>query len=171
MSIGDFCQSIRDWPRLIRQTFTACKPGGYVEFSAIYPVPGCDDDTIPKDSAYMEMAASFQEIAKLIDTEPDAVKKWKGWFEETGFEEVTERIFYLPCSPWAKSKRLKKIGAFELMNVLQGAQGFLVKGYTKEMGKSREQLELLLYRMRKELISGKMHAYVPYHVVYGRKPG
>lgn len=105
-----------------------------------------------------------------MTAEPDAPIKWKGWFEAVGFEEVVERVFRVPCSPWAKDPKLKKIGAFELMNLLQGGQGFLIKGYTEEMGKSREDLEMLLYRMRKELLSGKTHAYASYYAVYGRKP-
>jgi SAM-dependent methyltransferase len=167
----DFCQAIRDWPRLIRQSYKALRPGGYLEFHGVYPVLGSDDKTIPENSGYQEMTTTYQHIAELIKAEPDAVKKWKRWFDEVGFQEVKQRIYRIPSSPWPKDPTLKKIGAYELANVLQGAQGFLIRGYTEKMGKTREEMEMMLFRMRKELLSGKMHYYVPYYVVYGRKPG
>ena len=74
--------------------------------------------------------------------------------------DIKETIFKVPTSPWPKDQRLKKVGALELMNVMEGAQGFLLRGFTKEFGRTREELEILLMQMRKELINQRYHSYV-----------
>jgi hypothetical protein len=74
--------------------------------------------------------------------------------------DVKETILKVPTSPWPKDQRLKKVGALELMNVMEGAQGFLLRGFTKEFGRTREELEILLMQMRKELTNQRYHSYV-----------
>lgn len=79
---------------------------------------------------------------------------------DAGYIDVHERVLKIPTSPWPRDTRLKRIGGFELMNVLEGAQGALLRGYTSSLGKTREELEVLLARMRKELLTLKFHSYV-----------
>jgi hypothetical protein len=74
--------------------------------------------------------------------------------------DVKETILKVPTSPWPKDQRLKKVGTLELMNVMEGAQGFLLRGFTKEFGRTREELEILLMQMRKELTNQRYHSYV-----------
>jgi hypothetical protein len=74
--------------------------------------------------------------------------------------DVKETILKVPTSPWPKDQRLKKVGMLELMNVMEGAQGFLLRGFTKEFGRTREELEILLMQMRKELTNQRYHSYV-----------
>jgi hypothetical protein len=74
--------------------------------------------------------------------------------------DVKETILKVPTSPWPKDRRLKKVGALELMNVMEGAQGFLLRGFTKEFGRTREELEILLMQMRKGLTNQRYHSYV-----------
>lgn len=93
--------------------------------------------------------------------DPDAVLRYKDYMHECGFRHVRQVPYQIPTSPWPKHAVLKKIGALELCNLIDGAQGFLLRGYTREFGKTREQLELLIYQMRKELMSKKFHSYIP----------
>ncbi len=136
------------------------KPGGYLELSCVWPVPACDDETLPQDCAYVEVCRTFQEIGAKMEADPDAPLHFYEHMREAGFANVSQTILKTPTSPWPKDRRLKKVGALELMNLMEGAQGFLLRGYTKEFGKTREELELLLMRMRKELTTQKYHSYV-----------
>ncbi|KZF23408.1 S-adenosyl-L-methionine-dependent methyltransferase [Xylona heveae TC161] len=167
----DFTFAIRNWTKLIHQSYEHLKPGGYLELSCVYPVPKCDDGTLPPDSAYVEVSRTYNEMAKLAGCPADSPLHYKEWMEKEGFEDVKEVIYRMPTSPWPKDKRLKKIGGFEKLNLLEGAQGFLVRGFTGVLGRTREELELLLARLREELRTPKFHSYVPFYVVYGRKPG
>ncbi|KIW77629.1 hypothetical protein Z517_07461 [Fonsecaea pedrosoi CBS 271.37] len=157
----DLYHSIRDWPRLIGQAYSHLKPGGYLELACVWPVPKSDDDSLPKEgSAYVEVCDTFQEIAARIGAAPDAPWSYRSWMAEAGFQNIHEHIFKIPTSPWARDPRLKKVGALELVNVMEGAQAFLLRGYTANMGKTREELEVLLAQMRKELVNQRFHSYV-----------
>jgi hypothetical protein len=111
-------------------------------------------------SAYVEVCDKFQEIADSIGAAPDAPWSYRAWMVEAGFQNVHEHIFKIPTSPWPRDPRLKKIGALELVNVMEGAQAFLLRGYTANLGKTREELEILLLQMRKELMNQRFHSYV-----------
>ncbi|KAF2669466.1 S-adenosyl-L-methionine-dependent methyltransferase [Microthyrium microscopicum] len=168
--LRDLYQAIRDWPKLVSQAFTHVKPGGYVEFCAIHPQPATDDNTLDPTSAYMQLADVWEKAGALINCEPDSAKRFKQWFVEAGFEAVEEYVLKVPSSPWPKDPRMKRIGAYELMNVLEGARGFMMRGWTKECGLTLEELEMAIMRLKKELPSNKMHSYIPFYVVIGRKP-
>jgi hypothetical protein len=136
------------------------KPGGYLELACVWPVPGCDDETLPQDCAYVEVCQTFQKIGAKIKADPDAPLHYHEYMSEAGFTDVNQTVLKIPTSPWPKDKRLKKVGGLELMNLMEGAQAFLLRGYTKEFGRTREELELLLMKMRKELTTLKYHSYV-----------
>ena len=123
-------------------------------------MPRCDDETLPEDCAYVEVCQTFQEIGAKINADPDAPLHFHEYLRDAGFDNVTQTVLKIPTSPWPKDRRLKKVGALELMNLMEGAQAFLLRGYTKEFNKTREQLEMLLMRMRKELTTQKYHSYV-----------
>ena len=127
----------------------------------MWPVPKSDDGTLPKEgSAYVEVCTTFQDIAEKIGAAPDAPLSYKSWMLDAGFQNVCEHTFKIPTSPWPKDPRLKKIGALELMNVMEGVQAFLLRGYTTDLGRTREELEVLLMQMRKELVNQRFHSYV-----------
>ena len=156
----DMYTGIRDWKKFVRQCFDHLKPGGYVEFSSIYAYPKSDDGTLPENSSITEFPKLFDEITRRMGADPDFPTKFKGWFEEVGFEGVVEQTFKIPSSPWPKDPRLKRVGALELMNVVEGASGILHRGWTKEFGQTSEELEVIIAEMRKELMTNKAHCYI-----------
>lgn len=158
--LRDLYHAIRDWPKLVRQCYDHIAPGGWVEFASTHPAPLCDDGTLDPNGAYMELVNTWDEIGAKIACEPMSATKFKQWLIDAGFEDVEEHIFKIPCSPWPKDPTLKKIGAYELMNVIEGAKGFLLKGWVDVAGKSKEALEMMLYRTRKELATNRNHSYV-----------
>jgi SAM-dependent methyltransferase len=157
----DMYAGIRDFRKFIRQCFDHVKPGGWVEICSVYPIPRSDDGTLPDDAAILELSQTFRAISIRMGADSEFQLKLKDWFVEIGFEGVVEQIFKLPSSPWAKDSTMKKIGAFQLMNVVEGASGFLHRGWTKDFGQTREELELLVMRLRKELSTNKFHCYAP----------
>jgi hypothetical protein len=140
--------------------YSHLKPGGYLELACIWPVPRCDDNTLPKDCAYVEVCNAFQAIGAKLKADPDAPLHYQEYMREAGFDNICQTILKVPTSPWPKDPRLKRVGALELMNLMEGAQAFLLRGYTKEFGRTREELEMLLMQMRKELTTQKYHSYV-----------
>jgi SAM-dependent methyltransferase len=166
----EFLTAIRDWDRLIRQSFDHLKPGGWLELSATVPDIRSDDNTIPKDSAYLEAGKIFFEMAHKMGSPLEAPRSWKEQVERNGFVDVREVLYKLPMGPWPKDKRLKEIGAVERMMLLEGFEAYMLRGYTQVLGGDPNTLQVILAQARRELSDSKIHTYVFYHIVYGRKP-
>ncbi|ETN46187.1 uncharacterized protein HMPREF1541_00371 [Cyphellophora europaea CBS 101466] len=135
----EFLLAIRDWDRLISQSFHHLKPGGYLELSSSFPEPGSDDDTIPANSAWVQFTETFFEIGEKIGASGHAPKRWKAKLEAHGFEDVQEFIFKIPSSPWPRDRRLKHIGALEVANLDKGAEALLIRGMTGVLGRPKEE--------------------------------
>jgi 2-polyprenyl-3-methyl-5-hydroxy-6-metoxy-1,4-benzoquinol methylase len=157
----DMYTGIRDWKKFIKQCYDHVKPGGWVEISSVFLYPRADDDSYPLDAALRELSSSFHDISIRMGADAEFQLKLKSWFNEQGFAIVEEVVFEIPCSPWPKNSTMKVIGAFELINIVEGASSMLHRGWTKEFGKSIEELELLIMRLRKELGSNRIHCYIP----------
>ena len=110
----EFLLAIRDWDKLIRQSYEHLKPGGYLELSCSVPDPCCDDNTVPEDSAWVQFTQVFFEIGEALGASGQAPKTWKAKMEAQGFEEVHEYIFKIPCNAWPRDKRFKSIGTLEV---------------------------------------------------------
>ena len=162
--------AVRNWQRVIEQSFRHLKPGGYLELSSTSPDGTCDDGTMTEDSAWLQFTKTFFEIGEAIGASGHAPKTWKHLMEKAGFEDVHEKRMKVPCSAWAKDRRLKNIGALELANLDRGAEALLIRGMTGVLGKSNEEAQVLFAKARQESRNPRFHAYIFFHVVYGRKP-
>lgn len=76
-----------------------------------------------------------------------------------GFEDVTEVKIKLPSSPWAKDKRLKLIGAFEMHGLLQGVSGMSLRMFNRAFGWSQAEIELFLVDVRRDTRNINYHTY------------
>ena len=156
----EFLLAIRDWGKLIAQSFTSLKPGGYLEMSGTYPKVASDDKTVPPNSAYAEFGETMRRIGLKIGAHVDAPVTWKDRMMRAGFEDVHEHIFKLPTNPWPKDPRLKKVGALELANFTEGAEAFFLRGYTTILGHSWEEAQVVMARAREEVRDRRMHSFV-----------
>ncbi|KAM4062766.1 methyltransferase [Hirsutella rhossiliensis] len=166
----DLFLSVRDFPRLIDQCYRHLKSGGWLEFQSVTGIVQCDDGTLPKDSAYQAMSDNVEQACKQFGTPVDDPLRWKQWLVEGGFEGVTEKVHKLPCSPWALDKRLKLVGMWEQHHLLNNVDGMIMRLFHKGLGWTEQEILVFGAMFRKDLRDLSMHAYFPYHVVYGRKP-
>ncbi|KYG41958.1 hypothetical protein M433DRAFT_177045 [Acidomyces richmondensis BFW] len=167
----DLLFSIRNFPRLIEQCYEHLKPGGWVEFECIFGVLGCDDGTLPENGSFRQYDKLVREAAVAFGTPLEDPGKFKEWFEAAGFEAVVERRFKIPSNPWPKDKRMKMVGIFERENFLNGLEAMSLRLFQKGLGWSAEETSVLLAKVRSEIKNTAYHAYYPFYVVYGRKPG
>jgi hypothetical protein len=47
----------------------------------------------------------------------------------------------------------------------------MLRGYTQVLGGDPKTLAIILAQAKRDLPDPKIHTYVFYHIVYGRKPG
>ncbi|XMA16426.1 hypothetical protein WAI453_009217 [Rhynchosporium graminicola] len=167
----DLLLSIRDWPNLVKQCYKTLKPGGYLELQCIYPRLKCDDDSTPPDSGLMMFSNYALDASTKMGAPLDACIHYADYVSSAGFEDLVERRYKLPSSPWAREKRMKLIGAFELHNLLRGVSAMSLRMFSKAYGWSQSQIELFLVQARKDMQDRRFHSYYDFVIVYGRKPG
>jgi hypothetical protein len=97
------------------------------------------------------------------------------WLIQAGFANVQAVKQILPLGPWPKDPKLvchrdedgsstaadpsqKTIGAYNLTQLYEGMQGFSLRPFTKILGWTPEELEVLLMDVRKDLRNPNIHA-------------
>jgi hypothetical protein len=103
-------------------------------------------------------------------TPVDDPSRWKAQFEAQGFENVTEVVYKLPCSPWALDKRYKLLGLWEQHNLLQNLEGMTMRIFAKGLGWDEDEILVFNALLRKDLRNLNYHCYWPFYVVYAQKP-
>ncbi|GME62431.1 Methyltransferase type 11 [Neofusicoccum parvum] len=162
--------SISDWPKLVRQAFKFTKPGGYAEFQDWNIVPTSDDGTATEDNKIIQLQKLVVEATRKIGKEPIPGPQLKGWMEEAGYVDVTERIFKMPLGTWPKDKNLKHTGAASLLSYLDGLEAMTYGLLPPVLGWKIEEVQVLLAEVRKEARRKDVHMYYDCHFVFGQKP-
>ena len=78
------------------------------------------------------------------------------------------RIFAI--NGWPKNKMMKDIGEWNQLNILEGLEGFCLALLTRGLGWTKEEVDVFVARVSRDLRDRKIHAYFPMPVAFGRKP-
>ncbi|RDW94940.1 hypothetical protein BP5796_00703 [Coleophoma crateriformis] len=175
--------------RVFQSAFENLDPGGYLELQDTSPFECIDDSE--NGTAFLNWRKLANEGVKSLGLDFDQVSQfgknealikvlivlpiakaplYKSYMEEIGFVDVVQKKFAWPIGPWAKVAEMKKIGIWTREDVLQGMQGWTMAALTRGLGMAKPVVEKLLVAVKKEILSGKIHTYMPIWVVYGRKP-
>lgn len=146
------------------------RPGAWAEFQIKYPNIVSDDGSLPEDSALRKWSELFFDAAEKFGTPCEETQRMKQFMEDAGFVDVEEHICKLPIGPWPKNKQLKKCGSFELVNMVEGIEALSFRLFSRVLGMTMEEVQLLLVDVRNESKNSKIHSYYSFYVVFGRKP-
>jgi len=89
---------------------------------------------------------------------------------EAGFVDVQERMFMWPINGWPKNKMMKDVGQWNQLNILEGLEGFCLALLTRGLAWTKEEVDVFVARVSRDLRDRKIHAYFPMPVAFGRKP-
>lgn len=95
---------------------------------------GRDDDTVLDDSQFKEYDRLLRAAASAFGTPLEDPVGYAKWFEEAGFEGVTEKIFKIPTCPWPRDPRLRLVGTFEQENLTTNLEGISTRVLQKGLG-------------------------------------
>jgi len=138
------------------------KPGGYVEAQEVDVDFQTDDDSFPPDSAMREWLRLIVKGAANLGLNMRVPStQFKTWMESAGFEDVTIVDLKLPLGPWSKEKRLKEAGSAEAVSMRDNLKGVTLRIWEKGLGRSLEELEVFLIKVRKDFDDPSIHAYLP----------
>ncbi|KAI1333891.1 S-adenosyl-L-methionine-dependent methyltransferase [Xylariaceae sp. FL0016] len=164
--------AIPDWDVLFKEVFQATKPGGYYESRESSPWIQSDDDTVRPETALGQWGRVFAEAGKKFGRsfqpiEDDLQRKA---MEKAGFVDIKEYNFKTPVGSWPANPKLKEIGGYNRYAMEQDIEGLVLFIWSTVMGWSKEEIHVYAAHVRRELRSGKSHAYYPQRVLVGRKP-
>ncbi|KPM46153.1 hypothetical protein AK830_g250 [Neonectria ditissima] len=180
--------SIVDWPQLFKEAYRCLKPGGYLESHEALSRMDCDDGTITEKSAMHQWGKFFVEGGKKIGRSftivEDGVQKQS--MEGAGFVSIEERDFkaslftdmkravdnlsQVPIGGWPKDPKLKEIGRFAQATLEQDIEGYVLFMANTVEGWTREEVEVYISLLRRELASRKMHPYYLQKAIWAKKP-
>ncbi|KAL1953628.1 hypothetical protein VTO42DRAFT_2414 [Malbranchea cinnamomea] len=163
--------AIRDWPRLMLQTFIHLRPGGWAEFCDYDFRYKCDDGTLTPDLAMVQNDILVIEAADRLGRTACPGPHLKGWMEQAGFTNITEKCYKLPIGPWPRDPRMKEIGSWNQLQFLQGAEAWSMTLLMQAYGWTAEQVQAQVAQVRNDAQNMRIHAYYLMYVVYGQKPG
>lgn len=138
------------------------KPGGWVEWHEKYPLFLSDDGSLKEDSALSKWGSTFFEASENFGTSASSPKHLKRWMIDAGFVDVEEHVIKLPVGIWPRDKRLKNIGLFEMVNMDEGLESLSLMLFTRALKWTREEVQLFLAEVRKDIKNKAIHSY--YHL-------
>ncbi|KAJ4168286.1 hypothetical protein NW754_013620 [Fusarium falciforme] len=161
---------ISDDDVLFRRAFQHLKPGGYIEFQAVYPRWLSDDGTAEKaENAQGWLKVLIEGSIKFGKSLEGAVD-WKDKMQKAGFVEVRQEVRKMPIGAWPKDPKLKEIGKYQAIQQIQAVESYTPRIFSNVMGWKEEEIQVHVARVRKDLKDPSIHLYVPIYFVWGRKP-
>lgn len=161
--------SITGWPRLVEQAYENLSPGGWAEFQDCDLEFTSDDNTLTEEHYFRKWNNVFIEGLAAINRDARPGPKLHAYFEAAGFVNIHVEFFKVPMGSWPKDPQLKDTGLMNLVQMLDGMEGFSLKIF-ELAGWSTMETQVFLTHVRKEMKSNKCHTYLPLYVVYGQKP-
>jgi len=105
----------------------------------------------------MQWSTNLFQAIRETGPEPHPGSKLEGWVRGAGFQKVHCEKFQIPIGPWAKSKRLKDLGMFNLAQLLDGLEGFSLRPLCQQRGFDRDEVLELLDNVRAEMTDRRIH--------------
>ncbi|CAL8582130.1 hypothetical protein XPA_007803 [Xanthoria parietina] len=162
--------AIRDWPRLNRQCFEHTRPGGWVEFIDLDLTWTSPDGSLQESHASKTFNNEFIKASREAGIESCPGLYLEGWMKDAGFKDVKAEKYVWPVGTWPKDKHLKEVGAWNYLQIMEGLEAFTYALFTRHLGMSKAEVEVICANIRKEIKNPAMHAMFHLHVAYGQKP-
>ena len=102
--------AIADWPKLVRQSFAAIKPGGWAEFQDFDITYYSEDGSLKEEQAIQKWITILLDAARSFGRDPCPGQQLEEWMKEAGFQDVQHEKYRLPIGPWPKDKHLVSFG-------------------------------------------------------------
>ncbi|KAH0612942.1 uncharacterized protein H6S33_009322, partial [Morchella sextelata] len=167
--------SVFSWTCLYKEAYAALKPGGW--FESVETTIGfyIDDDegqptAIGSSTSISQWCRLGIEASERAGRPFDITDKLKGWMEDALFINVEENIFKVPIGSWPKDHKMKNIGRYNLLNLLEALEGFTLALFTRFLDWTADEVYVLLAGVRSELRSKDSNFYFKMYVVYGQRP-
>ncbi|KAJ5118572.1 hypothetical protein N7448_010280 [Penicillium atrosanguineum] len=144
------------WDQVYKQAYDALEPGGWIEQMEI-DVRVYSDDDAPSEQ----------------DGRSELTKRCAAQLRKPGLWTYERKSTRSPLGPWAKDKLLKEAGHLQFAHwnaALEGWAMWLLTHFGEPEPWTKEEVQVYLSKVRKELRDPHIHAYEPGNRVWARKP-
>ncbi|KAF9877078.1 methyltransferase domain-containing protein [Colletotrichum karsti] len=162
--------AIADWPKLVKNVYKHLDPGGWAEFQDLNSEYYSDDGTYTEEHATRKWNKQFVDACEAMGRTGCPGLKLQDWVKDAGFQRITHQRFKCPVGPWARDPHHREVGMLNLIQTLDGLEAFSLKLFCDVLGKTKEEVLVMLTKVRSEVKSNTFHAMFDHHVVYGQKP-
>lgn len=152
--------SFDNFPAIFSMCYQNLKPGGWIEFQDYVVKMRAVDDSL-RGTALERWNDLVIEGVRRMGKNANACLRYKSQMQEAGFVDVREERRAVPGNPWAKGEEQKMLGMMQMENILDGLHGISIGLFTKMLGMSTQEVEVLLVDVRKDLRNTKIHFYYP----------
>ncbi|KAI5919997.1 S-adenosyl-L-methionine-dependent methyltransferase [Camillea tinctor] len=156
-------------PRYVfRQAYAHLAPGGHIELQdALFPMRWIGEP--PRDSAlYRWNELMLQGVARL-GRSWSHVQYYAEYLRDAGFEDVVDRRYYWPTSPWAKGRRYKALSLYFQEDMCAGLEAMSLR-VLGVLGMAPQEVRDFVEEVRRDFRDTNKHAYVTVSYIYARKP-
>ncbi|RJE21094.1 Methyltransferase [Aspergillus sclerotialis] len=166
--------AVKDFPRLIQRAKDHLHTDGWLEFADFAGEVFSDDGGLERAPYTMEIYKLVDEASVKFGKKQNAAPYYKQWLIEAGFKNVKEEVYKLfvtkiPLNPWPKDPKLKEIGRYQQVNMLEGLDAYTLALFTRILGWSTEQVYAYNAEVRKELVDRSLHLYGKFVWVSGQR--
>lgn len=144
-----------------------CKPGGWIECQELDVYARTDDDSFPADSCIRKWCehqeAAAQKAGLTLRVSGESLKRQ---MEEAGFTNIAVQEFKIPIGPWPEDLRMRHIGEYQLLAMLEGLEALTLRLWTKYLDWSRTEIEVFLGEVRQEFKKKDVHSYWSLSVMF-----
>ncbi|EXA30756.1 hypothetical protein FOVG_17860 [Fusarium oxysporum f. sp. pisi HDV247] len=166
--IRSMIASFKSWPDIFSKAFENLEPGGYIEVQDnVYPLAS-DDGTI-YNTDILTWSELMVKAANKIGRSITVASKFKSMLEDAGFIDIVEIKKRIPMNRWPKRSRYKELGTWSCYMLQSSLEGISM-GLLTRLGLTVDEVHVLLARVRRDLLSTKIHGYWYTYLVYARKP-
>lgn len=75
----------------------------------------------------------------------------------------------IPLNPWPKDRKLKELGRYQQVNMIESMESYSMALFTRVLGWSSDKVQVFFAGVRQELTDRSLHIYAKWYFVYGQK--
>ena len=150
---------MRDWSKFFRQAFQHLKPGGWLEIQEFvfgYPLAS---SSIRENPATTSWADAVTDAAAKAGIDVAAAAHFGPLLEAAGFNDWKVEKPIWPVGLWPQSQKEQKMGSWAQQDFEDALGAVSLAFLTRIEGWTREEVELSLVGVRKEIRDVHVHQY------------
>ncbi|KAM0264890.1 hypothetical protein ACHAQJ_000406 [Trichoderma viride] len=152
------CIYLKDLDKLINNSYSHLREGGWLEITDYCSFIRCDDGTMPENHPPAQVAMMMYQALLKYGMNAYAINELEDKYKKAGFKNIQCRVMKAPIGTWPKDPKQREIGNLfrESITELVGA---LSAKPLKTLGWDDTALEVFLVEARKALWDKKVHCY------------